>query len=170
MQRRELIKAGVGVAVLMLGGGGAYQVYQQSQLDYSGLDDLSFLSKDDQLVLIVLFPVICSDLPEEINVELTLKKIDQAIDRLPQSTQDELKDLFGLLSSLIGRLVIAGLWENWQNSSRSELHNFLKKWRKSPLALLQKAYIGLCQLIWGSIYSQPEHWTAIGYSGPPFRR
>ena len=40
-------------------------------------------------------------------------------------------------------------------------------WREHHLSVLQQAYVGLHQLIYGAIYAETDTWPDIGYPGPP---
>ncbi len=170
MNRRKLLKSLIGTSVTLLGGITAFQCYQQASLDYSEnwLDELStqFLNSDDKLVLGVFIPVMVGQLTVQPDLKTSVLNIDNAIIRLPYRTQTELRELFDILSSGVGRLMLAGVWLNWQSAGSKDVVAFLSEWRESQLALLQQAYVGLHQLIIGSVYAESAHWEAIGYPGP----
>jgi|GEM_PF-4929207 len=158
----------VATSITMLGGVTAFQWYQQNTLDYQANLKTQFLTTDDQLLLSIFVPVMVAELDVAPNLNTSILNIDQAIIRLPLRTQKELRELFDLLSSGIGRMLLAGVWLNWQKASFFEVNDFLVDWRESQLQLLQQAYVGLHQLIIGSVYAEAAHWDAIGYPGPPF--
>jgi len=137
-------------------------------MDFSFQLETEFLTGDDQLLLAVLIPVMVGDLSTEPDMKHTLLNIDNAAILLPQRTQTELRQLFDLLGSAVGRLLLAGLWLNWQRSDAKKVSQFLHDWRESQLELLQRAYIGLRQIIIGSVYSEVSQWSAIGYPGAPY--
>ena len=171
MNRRELIKSLIGTSVTILGGITAFQFYQQALLEYPHILSEKefttfFLNSEDRLVLAVFIPVMVGQLKVDPDLKLSILNIDNAIIRLPYRTQTELRELFDLLGSGIGRLLLAGVWLNWQKAGSKEVISFLSDWRESHLALLQQAYVGLHQLIIGSVYAESEHWQAIGYPGP----
>lgn len=166
MNRRQFVGSALAVTALGLGGVTGFQAYQQSLLEYSPPLNTRFLNSDDQLVLQVLIPVISQGIPNRPELTVTIENIDQAIIRLPLKTQDELRELFSILGNGLGRMVLAGVWLNWQSADSEEINSFLNSWRSHSLNLLQQAYIGLQKLIIGSIYSESSHWTAINYPGP----
>ncbi len=98
---------------------------------------------------------------------VVLRNIDGAISGLPQSTQDELRQLFGLLSFQLSKALVAGIWTRWNKASIDSLQFFLSGWQESYLALLRTGYLGLHQIIIGSYYGEPMSWQSIGYPGPP---
>ncbi len=167
MKRRKFIHSALAFSAFSIAGVSGFQAFQQSQLDYQNQISTQFLSQDDQLVLSVLIPVFCNGMPNSIDINKTIINIDEAISRLPYNTQDELNELFLLLGSAIGRTVLAGVWLNWQKAGKTEVNEFLVSWRSHSLSLLQQAYVGLHQLIIGSVYAEREHWSSIGYPGNP---
>lgn len=166
MKRRDFIKSSLGGITLLFGGVAGYQLYLDSQALPIKKAKTMFLTDTDQLVLSVLIPVILSGATDKVDLIKCIENIDGAIVRLPQKTQQELRELFDLLGSVFGRLVIAGVWHNWQMASNASLNEFLASWRNSALDLLQQAYLGLHKLIIGSFYSEQSSWASIGYPGP----
>ncbi|MDQ7050231.1 MAG: hypothetical protein Q9M92_12125 [Enterobacterales bacterium] len=181
MKRRSFVKNTLATSVFALGGVSAFQFYQQSLLSYPKSDNSSaerfnyqFLNADDRLVLTVLIPVMVSNLSNlaetaqsNSNIDLINQNIDQAIAQLALRTQKELRDLFDLLDSAFGRVVLAQVWLNWQSAGSKKVDQFFTEWRDSSLELLQIAYKGLHKLIIGSAYAEDFLWPAIGYPGPP---
>jgi len=111
--------------------------------------------------------VIAGNLAAIPNLERSITNIDSAIIRLPKRTQTELRELFDLLGSGVGRLVMTGVWLNWQKTNDKQVLEFMSDWRESSLTLLQQAYVGLHKMIIGSVYAEQAHWKSIGYPGPP---
>lgn len=171
MKRRNFLKNIVSVSVLSLGGVTAFQYYQQSQLKPVKPDnfDYLFLTEQDRIVLEVLIPVFVSGLSisDKVSLNEAIQNIESAIIRLPIRTQVELRELFGLLASVFGRLMLANVWLNWQSASAESVDKFLAEWRNSSIDLLKIAYKGLHKLIVGSVYAEQGVWSAIGYAGPP---
>jgi len=171
MKRRSFLSNVVSVSVLSLGGVAAFQYYQQSQLVDVQEDDFDyqFLTEQDRILLEVLIPVFVSGLKlsDRVPVNRVTQNIESAIVRLPRRTQLELRELFDLLASVFGRLMLANIWLNWQSASASSLDQFLSNWRDSSIDLLNIAYKGLHKLIVGSVYAEPDVWSEIGYAGPP---
>jgi hypothetical protein len=97
----------------------------------------------------------------------TVDAVDTAIGGLPPGTQAELTQLFGLLSFTPARIVVAGLWPDWDHASPDAVEAVLARWQASRIALLRSAYDGLHQLVLAAWYGNPRAWPAIGYAGPP---
>ncbi|NQY33510.1 MAG: hypothetical protein HRT37_00800 [Alteromonadaceae bacterium] len=167
MNRRFFLKSVIGTSITLLGGITAFQWYQNNSLEYPENLPTKFLNQDDQLLITILVPVMLGDLLHTPDLDTSIVNIDETIIRLPLRTQAELRELFDLLGSSIGRLVLAGVWLNWQQAGAKQISAFLTDWRESNLSLLQQAYTGLHQLMISSVYAEPKHWEAIGYPGPP---
>jgi len=166
----------VSISVLSLGGVTAFQYYQQSLLKPVKPDDFKyqFLTEQDRILLEVLIPVFISGLSlgdpvstNSVSLNKVTQNIESAIVRLPIRVQLELRELFELLASLFGRLMLANVWLNWQSASAESVEGFLGEWRDSRIDLLKIAYKGLHKLIVGSVYAESAVWSDIGYSGPP---
>ncbi len=134
-------------------------------------DQWLILSADDRLVLSVVTPVLLDGVLTEMlsSQQLVnyLKDFDKGLYYLPDTQQKEFKELLGLLSSMIGRVVVAGVWSSWNNVSQETIEAMLLSWRNSYMDLLKVAYTGLKELSYASWYGNPEHWPAINYPGPP---
>jgi len=150
-----------------MGGIAALQWFEQSKLDYAGLSDKLFLKRDDQIVLSVFIPVIAAGMPHRPAIEVIMNNIDQAALLLSQKSQEELRQLLSLLGTGLGRLMMSGLWQNWQQTSRQSVDKTLGDWREHHLQLMQVAYVGLHQIVIGGVYAEANSWQAIGYPGPP---
>ncbi|NQY65641.1 MAG: hypothetical protein HRT38_18430 [Alteromonadaceae bacterium] len=167
MNRRFFLKSIIGTSITLLGGVTAFQWYQNNSIEYPKNLPTKFLTQDDQLLITILVPVMLGDLLVSPDLDSSIVNIDEAIIRLPLRTQAELRELFDLLGSSIGRMVLAGVWLSWQKAAPNQISAFLTDWRESNLSLLQQAYTGLHQLMISSVYAEPQHWEAIGYPGPP---
>ncbi|MBV1908013.1 MAG: hypothetical protein KUG78_01760 [Kangiellaceae bacterium] len=172
MKRRGLLRGALSTCVLSLGGISAYQLYldNQNTPPIESEHQFIFLQSDDRMLLEILIPVFISgrEFSASISTNLIMSNIDNAIIRLPERTQAELRELFTLLGSMLGRLLLANVWKNWRGASNSSVDSFLNSWRESQLELLQVAYKGLHKLIIGSTYSEAETWPSLDYAGPPF--
>ena len=136
-------------------------------------EDNSWLALDpeDRLVLAMITPVILDGvLTKTLSGDALvryLKDFDQALSFLTSTQQKEFKELLNLLKSLIGRVVIGGIWTSWNNVSTATVDSMLVSWRNSYLDLIKIAYRGLKELSYGSWYGNPDNWQSIGYPGPP---
>jgi hypothetical protein len=134
---------------------------------------LRVLDADAQAILGAIVPVMLAGaLPDAAGARRqaitdTLRGIDTAVSGLPPSTQDELRQLFSLLSLPPARLAIARVSEPWNRASEAEVRACLDRFRGSSLTLLRSAYGALHQLTFAAWYGNPAAWTRIGYPGPP---
>ena len=134
-------------------------------------DSWLILEPDDRLILAVITPVLLQGV---MNTPLAgeklvsyLKDFDKALSLLGGYQQREFKELLSVLHSMIGRIMIAGVWTSWNQASAETIENMLNSWRNSYLSLMKVAYAGLKELSYASWYGNPEHWQDIGYPGPP---
>lgn len=102
-----------------------------------------------------------------------LQRTEQAVTDfmafLPVRQQQQLDQLFNLLANRFGRLGLSGYWLTLDKLTATELLTLLQRWRDSYLLLLQQAFHGLRELLYGAYYGQPEHWQALAYTAPKFR-
>lgn len=167
MNRRRFFQLLLASGVASLGGVAAFQFYQQQSKPQGRSLSLQFLSTDEQNLLLALAPIVMGKSIYQIDPLKILGNIDESAIRLPMRTQTELRELFSTLSSLLGRLVLAGVWLNWHNSDPAAIEKFLSSWREHSLSLLQQAYLGLRQIIMGAAYAESDLWHNISYPGPP---
>ena len=129
------------------------------------------LSPDDRLILAMITPVILqgvmvSPISGERLVNY-LKDFDLALSFLPQSQQQEFKQLLSLLKSMLGRLILAKIGSSWNNVAAEKVDKMLESWRNSSIELINVTYVSLKQLSFASWYGNPQNWLDIGYPGPP---
>lgn len=171
MKRRNFLKNTVSTTILATGGVVAFQYYQQSQLQMPEEDGFNylFLTEQDRVLLEIIIPVFVSglDLNKLAPVTKIMQDMESAILNVSLKSQQELRQLFNLLGSGFGRLIVANVWLNWQSASSKSIEKFITQWRDSQVALLQIAYRGLHKLIIGTVYAQTSTWQSIGYPGPP---
>jgi hypothetical protein len=97
----------------------------------------------------------------------TLVGVDTAILGLPPAMQRELGQLFALLASLPGRVLLARTPRAWSDMSGADVEAFLLRLQASRWSLLRAAYDAIHQLVLAAWYGNPRSWSAIGYGGPP---
>ncbi|HEX5792624.1 MAG TPA: hypothetical protein VFY01_05070 [Rheinheimera sp.] len=88
---------------------------------------------------------------------------------LPLRQQQQLNQLFNLLANNVTRLALTGHFSALTSLQPEQRLLVLHAWRDSYLSLLQQAYHGLRELLYGAYYGQPEHWQPLHYSAPVFR-
>ncbi|SNY59264.1 hypothetical protein SAMN06297280_3562 [Arsukibacterium tuosuense] len=136
------------------------------------------LSADDnnrELVLSAVLPALLyGALPEDATLaaaELARTKaaVNDFLLFLPLRQQQELHQLFNLLANRFSRLGMTGHLTQLADLSIQQRLALLDSWRDSYLEVLQQAYHGLRELLYGAYYGQPEHWQALAYTAPRFR-
>jgi len=134
-------------------------------------DSWEFLDPEDRLILAMITPVLLDGVVtgslSGIKLVRFLRDFDHSLTLLTQSQQDEFRQLLSLLKSQLGRLVMAGIWNSWNNVSAATIDQMLNNWRNSYLDLIKIAYRGLKELTFATWYGNPENWKGIGYAGPP---
>ena len=160
MKRRTLLKTGIGAAILLAGGGLAGWL--------AGRDARA----DRREVLAGLVPgMLGAVLPADAGartkaVEQCIDGVEVAIAGLSPAAQEELGQLFSLLSIAPGRMLLTGSVDGWSEMSARKAEAVLQSWRVHPIALMQVSYHALHDLVYGAWYGTESHWQAIGYGGP----
>lgn len=166
MERRTLLKLGIGSAALLaLAGGGA-------TLLRPGLDGGRLTPAGREVLRAVSLAVLDGSLPEdpaarEQELARQIARVEDFVSTLPPATRRELSQLIGLLGTAPGRTTLAGLHAGWAEASVPEVQRALESMRQSRLELRRQAYHALRDITNGTFYSAPEHWALMGYPGPP---
>ena len=167
MDRRKFILTGISLGALSsLGSGLAIRGWQRS---------LTPDSSNRELVFSALLPALLyGALPQDATLaaaELDRSKtaISDFLPFLPLRQQQELNQLFNLLANRVTQLGLTGHVSTLADLSINQRLQLLNQWRDSYLALLQQAYHGLRELLYGAYYGQSEHWQALAYNAPRFR-
>lgn len=167
MDRRQFILSGIALAATAsLGSAAGFWGWQQS---------LAADSSNRDLVLSALLPALLyGALPQDATLAATeLNRTKTAISDflpfLPLRQQQELNQLFNLLANRVTQLGLTGHVSTLADLSINQRLQLLSQWRDSYLALLQQAYHGLRELLYGAYYGQSEHWQALAYTAPRFR-
>ena len=165
MQRRTLLKLGVGATVLMVLAGGGVALVQPGvvggRLTESGCGVMQAVARA------VLDGVLPSDGPARQRALLAhLVRLDSAITEFPLPIQGELSQLLALLAVPPGRLALAGLSAAWSDADVAELQTALQDMRTASLALKQQAYHALRDLTNAAYFSDASAWLSLGYPGP----
>lgn len=165
MQRRSLLKLGLGSAVVLALAGGTVALiqpgWQGGKLSAGARGVLSAVGQ----------AVLAGTLPQEAAarqraVAGLLDRIETFIAACPPHVQAELSQLLGLLDVGVGRRMVAGLSPDWQQASTAELTEALQSMRLSSVSLRQQAYQGLHDIVCASYFSGQESWAVLGYPGP----
>lgn len=137
----------------------------------------SLQQRDDNrdLVLSALLPALLyGALPQDATlaateINRTKTAISDFMPFLPQRQQQELHQLFNLLANRVTQLALTGHITALAQLSIAQRLQLLNQWRDSYLSLLQQAYHGLRELLYGAYYGQSEHWQGLAYTAPRFR-
>lgn len=167
MDRRQFILSGIALAAMASVGAGVmlYGLQQSQSADDNNRD----------LVLSALLPALLyGALPEDAtlamaDLERTKAAINDFLPFLPLRQQQELHQLFNLLANRISQLGLTGHLTQLPKLTTLQRLALLDSWRDSYLGVLQQAYHGLRELLYGAYYGQPEHWQVLAYSAPRFR-
>lgn len=166
MQRRQFIMLGLATGATLATGVSLYPLVTAGAGEQQQAATLVL----DAILPALLLGALPSDDRERTQV---LEKTRQAaldfLPFLPKRTQQELSQLFVLLSAQLTRLALTGHLLGLQQLSISQRLALLERWRTSYLALLQQAFNGLRALLLGAYYGQPSQWPALNYSSVEFR-
>ena len=154
--RREFLKAGLMGSVLLACAG---------RVSAAADEEAAMLSAVSAAVMAGMLP------PDPTLRAAALKEtvagIRHAVAGLSLASQNEVAELFSLLTLPPTRRLLAGVSAPWAEARVEEVAAFLENGRHSRVALLQGAYAALHDLVLGAWYARTEHWEAIGYPGLP---
>jgi hypothetical protein len=160
MDRRTLIKTGVaGAALLAVAGGTSWLLGAPPH-------------QARATVLRAVIPALlegalpASDPERAQAVSRTVEAVEAALAQLAPSAQHDAHQLFALLASAPGRMLMAGVASDWQAATTEQVAAFLQSWRTHRFSLMRSGYGALHDLVLASWYADPTHWPAIGYPGP----
>lgn len=161
MQRRSLLKLGLGSAVLLGLAGGLAAFWTP------GLQGPKLTPAGRQAMGAVARAVLEGALPaNEAALSRHLDALETLFAGLPPAVQAELEQLLGLLANGPGRLALLGLATPLHEQPLAALRTALQGLRHSRLGLRQQVYFALRDLNCAAFYSQPSSWAALGYPGP----
>lgn len=165
MQRRTLLKLGIGATVILVAAGGGVALLNPA-LSNGRLSDAAraVMHAVARAVLDGALPTAVAERDKVL--EAHLQRLEAAIAAFPPAVQAELSQLLGLLATPPGRLALAGLTSAWPQASVAQLQASLQGMRLSSLALKQQAYHALRDLTNAAYFSDPSAWRHLGYPGP----
>jgi len=165
MQRRTLLKLGLGASVTLavLGGGMAWL--------RPGLSGARLSEPARALMRAVAEAVLDGSLPADTAARATaldahLERLQAAIAGFPPSTRSELSQLLSLLTTAPGRLAIAGLLQVWPDAGVAATQAALQAMRVSGVDLRRQVYQALRDLTNAAYYADASTWPLLGYPGP----
>lgn len=166
MQRRTLLRLGLGSAVVLaLAGGGLALVEpgltREGRLGRGGRDVMRHVAR---AVLDGVLPA--EPIARQRALDAQLERLDAAIVAFPRAVRAELSQLLAVLASTPGRLGLAALHPGWDRATVEELSHALQAMRLSTLSLRQQAYHALRDLTNAAWFAERANWPALGYDGP----
>ena len=165
MQRRTLLKLGIGSAIVLAVAGGAVSLIQPGLVNGKLSDSAKLvLKRVAQAILAGTLPTDAT--AQEASLQALLQRADVFISTLPDPVQAELSQLFSLLPTAAGRLGIVGLTASWETATVAQTTAALQSMRISGIALRQQAYLGLHDMVCAPYFSGEESWKVLGYPGP----
>jgi hypothetical protein len=166
MRRRNLLKLGVGGAVVLAVAGTGMSFVSP------GLIAGRLTTQGAGVFRAVARAVLDGSLPARGTIAYLgglnehLKRLNEVISALPVATQVELSRLLALLSFPLGRVTLTGLQIDWDEADVDEIQQALQNMRLSAFSLKQQAYHALRDLTNASFYSNVAVWHMLGYPGP----
>ena len=165
MQRRTLLKLGVGATVTLavLGGGLA--------LLRPGLVDGRLSAVARTLMRAVAEAVLDGSLPADATsraaaLDAHLQRLEVLVAGLPPATRDELSQLLSLLSTAPGRLAMTGLAQDWPEAGVASVQQAMQGMRLSGIAVRRQVHQALRDLTNAAYYADASTWALLGYPGP----
>jgi hypothetical protein len=164
MQRRRLLKLGLGAAVVIGVAGAGIALIKP------GLVDNKLSPGSRELMRAVAVAVLGDLLPagaaRESALDGQLARLDQAVASLPAATRKELSDALGLLATAAGRYALVGLSRPWGEAGAGDIRQALDGMRLSTSNTRQQIYHALRDLNAIAFFTEPVNWQAAGYPGP----
>ena len=165
MQRRSLLKLGLGATALIVVAGGSVALLRPGLVD--GRMTPSARAVFRAVARAVLEGILPSDAAaREAAVDAQQKRLDDTLNGFPPATQAELSQLLALLSTAPGRAGLAGLHTDWSDATTTDINAALQGMCRSSLAMRQQIYHALRDLTNASYFADPQAWALIGYPGP----
>ena len=167
MQRRRLLKIGIGATALLAVAGAGLALLRPGLVQGRLTPDaISVFEAVARAVLDGSLPIDAHE--REAAITAHLKRLDDAVASFPAATQTELSQLLALLASVPGRSGLAGLYSAWPEATVNDLQQALEGMRTSSLVLRQQTYHALRDLTNAAYYADSTAWVLLGYPGPTF--
>lgn len=165
MQRRRLLKLGLGAAVVIGVAGAGVALIKPGLVDGKlspGSRDL--MRAAAQAVLSDLLPP--PGAAREAALQGQLARLDATLAGFPAATRKELSDALGLLGTAAGRFALVGLSKPWAEASPQDVQQALDAMRLSSSNTKQQIYHALRDLNAIAFFTEPTNWQTAGYAGP----
>jgi len=170
INRRDFLKIGL-VGALTLTVGSSLTTLRIGGGESQRINGLQFIREQDAEFILAIAPVILNTnypgMLGEQAAERLLLSLDKMMGTFGEFSQQQLLQLFDLMSIAPLRYLAGGPFSSWSKASTQQSDNFLVGWQQSSLSLKRMGYSSLCKLITMTWYSQPENYVQSGYPGPP---
>jgi len=170
INRRDFLKIGA-LGSLTLAFGSSFHALSIGFSITPPIKGLQFLrEKDTEFLLAIATSVLKNNYPGDLGEQATerlLKALDQMMLTFSEFSQQQLMQLFDLMSVTPLRFLAGGPLTTWSKASGQQVDDFLISWQTSSISLKRMGYSSLCKLITMTWYSQPENYHQSGYPGPP---
>ena len=133
---------------------------------------LRVLRAGDLVVLRALMPVVLdgalpADESRAVVVNESIQLLDSLLAGSSRAGQQQVSQLFDLLTFPPTRYTVVGLDKDWAEASPADISAFLASWSQSRFGLLRVGYTALTQMIAMNWYMQPRAWSTINNYIPP---
>ena len=133
---------------------------------------LRVLRAGDLVVLRALMPVVLdgalpADESRAVVVNESIQLLDSLLAASSRAGQQQVNQLFDLLTFPPTRYTVVGLDKDWAEASPADISAFLASWSQSRFGLLRVGYTALTQMIAMNWYMQPRAWSTINNYIPP---
>lgn len=165
MQRRSLLKLGIGAAVVLGVAGAGIAMLKPGLVD--GGKKLSPAGRQIfAAVARVVFDGGLLDPKNEAGMKALLDNLDANIAVFPAAVRDELSQVLSILDTTAGRFALIGLKSDWATVPTAELAGVMESLRLSGSNTRQQIYHALRDLCSVAFFTAPANWSAVGYPGP----
>jgi hypothetical protein len=164
MQRRRLLKLGLGAAVVIGMAGAGLALIKPGLVDNKlSPGSRELMRAAAQAVLADLLPP--AGAAREAALDAQLVRLDAFIAGMPAATRKELSDALGLLGTAAGRYALVGLSKPWSEAPVQDVQQALDAMRLSSSNTRQQVYHALRDLNAIAFFTEPANWQAAGYPG-----
>jgi len=165
MQRRRLLKLGLGAAVIIGVAGAGIALIKPGLVDNKlGPGARDVMRAAAQAVLSDLLPP--PGAARDAALDAQLVRLDAFIAGMPAPTRKELSDALGLLATAAGRFALVGLGKPWAEASAQDVQQAMDAMSKSASNIRQQVYHALRDLNAITFFAEPANWKTAGYPGP----
>ena len=114
-----------------------------------------YLSPEGVAILAAIVPVMLAEIhrPNEKQIEEVILAIDETLRFMPPHIRNEIELLLSLLNNSFSRILLTGVWSNWQEADCQSVAAFLDDWKSSSINSLRIGYKAIHDLVYGAWYA-----------------